>query len=163
MEQLFYGPCFFSSRPLFDPNHSTPEDGPETQQIDSNYSTPEAESEMKFNLYLRRIQFRFSKAFMELKSLGEEKYGMEYSTTAVKDHREPPSPPIGSKKFKTQQVDTKYSTSKAEGEMNFTAAESSSTAAVEPAKVPLTTPNWILKTQTQFTNIFLSLLIYSYL
>ncbi|KAL5818433.1 hypothetical protein ACOSQ4_022275 [Xanthoceras sorbifolium] len=54
-------------------------------------------------------------------TLYEDKYGMEYSSTrAVKAPRKPPPTPIGSKKFKTQHVDTN-STSKAEGEMKLTA------------------------------------------
>ncbi|KAL5818435.1 hypothetical protein ACOSQ4_022277 [Xanthoceras sorbifolium] len=121
MEQLLYGPCFFFKAIIckylgLDRDHDHHD--PETQQIDPNYSTSEAESEMKFN---------------------EEKYGMEYSTTAVKDHREPPSPPIGSKNFKTQQVDTN-ATSKAEGEMKYAAVEESASRAVALARVPPKTP-----------------------
>ncbi|KAL5818432.1 hypothetical protein ACOSQ4_022274 [Xanthoceras sorbifolium] len=108
MEQLFYGPCFFFKSIIckcLGRDHDHDHDDhhvPETQQIDQNYSTPEAESEMKFT---------------------EDKYGMEYSSTrAVKGPRKPPPTPIGSKKFKTQHVDTN-STSKAEGEMKLTAVE----------------------------------------
>ncbi|KAL5818429.1 hypothetical protein ACOSQ4_022271 [Xanthoceras sorbifolium] len=99
---------------------------PETQQIDQNYSTPEAESEMKFT---------------------EDKYGLEYSSTrSVKAPKKPPPTPIESKKFKTQHVNTN-STSKAKGEMKLTAVE---IVERKPPKTPTVSKNF--KTQHLNTN-----------